>query len=423
MPKLNVLVIPGGTEIGLEINRALRDVKDIQLFSANSDVANHASFVFNRHFVVPDYRHPDFVPSLNRVIEETKIDYVYPAHDDILTFLAGSDEIMAKAVVSPAETCNIARSKSATYAALAGVVPIPKRYMSYRDVTNYPVFGKPDASQGSYNVRRLYSDADVISYVEKAENGLILEFLPGEEFTVDCFSDRDAGLLHCLGRKRIRMRSGISVTTEREDRPEFAKYAAAINGKLRFHGAWFFQLKEDADGALKLLEIAPRIAGAMAYDRVLGVNLPLLSIYEQERIPLRLTQLSADVYMDRALVNRYRHNVSYDDVFFDLDDTLIVNGHVNTAMMAFLFGCLNKGKKVVLLTKHAGDLTETLSKYRLAGLFDRVVHLTRDQRKADHMNPGSILIDDSFAERMQAVEAGFAAFDNSMIELLMDDRV
>jgi len=53
MKYINVLILPGGTEIGLEIWRALKDCKDIRLYSAASDVSNHAPYVFARHFIVP----------------------------------------------------------------------------------------------------------------------------------------------------------------------------------------------------------------------------------------------------------------------------------------------------------------------------------------------------------------------------------
>ncbi|MBC1258927.1 ATP-grasp domain-containing protein, partial [Trichormus variabilis] len=82
-----------------------------------------------------------------------------------------------------------------------------------------------------------------------------------------------------------------------------------ITQKLNFYGVWFFQLKQDKCGEYKLLEIAPRVAGAMAFHRVQGINFPLLSIYEQERVPIEIINNKFDLTMDRALINRYTHNV------------------------------------------------------------------------------------------------------------------
>ena len=50
----NVLVFPGGTEIGLEIRQALVSCKEIRLFSAAAPGSNHAPFAYSVHDEVPD---------------------------------------------------------------------------------------------------------------------------------------------------------------------------------------------------------------------------------------------------------------------------------------------------------------------------------------------------------------------------------
>src|SRR5438034_9941854 len=72
----NVLVFPGGTEIGLEIQRSLRDCKEIRLYSAGSPVSNHAPFVYATHEVVPSIDDPVWIDRLNQVIRDHAIDYV-----------------------------------------------------------------------------------------------------------------------------------------------------------------------------------------------------------------------------------------------------------------------------------------------------------------------------------------------------------
>ena len=62
--------------------------------------------------------------------------------------------------------------------------------------------------------------------------------------------------------------------------PDFETLAGRINEALEMRGAWFFQVKENSQRKLVLLEIAPRIAGSMGLVRNQGVNLPLLSLYD-----------------------------------------------------------------------------------------------------------------------------------------------
>jgi hypothetical protein len=209
-----------------------------------------------------------------------------------------------------------------------------------------------------------------------------------------------------------------------ENQDTFEQYARAISTKLTFHGAWFFQVKRDSQGVFKLLEVAPRIAGAMALSRVRGINLALLSLYEQEGVPLQILAIKDDVEIDRALVNRYRHHVRYSAAYIDLDDTLILNGRVNVELAAFLYQCVNDHVRLVLLTKHTSDARETLQKFHLSGIFDEVIHLERSAEKADYITePDAILIDDSFCERKAVTERlGIRTFDASMLEMLRDSR-
>lgn len=426
MKKYRVLIFPGGTEIGLEIQKGLHLCKEITLFSAGSAVSNHAPFVFARHFEVRSIHEPGWIDDLNQVITDNAIDYVFPAYDDVVVALAeNAAGIKATVVSSPVETCLITRSKSRTYRHLSGFLPVPASYHDPGAIPSYPVFVKPDRGQGSQDTHRVSDPQQLQQLLQEKKEHIVLEYLPGAEYTVDCFSDREAGLLFCSARERVRTKSGIAMSSRvAPAQGTFCDYARIIASRLVFHGAWFFQVKEDRQGVLKLLEVAPRIAGTMALHRVLGVNFPLLSIYEQERIPVTLLVNDARVEVDRSLVNRYRHDIEFTVAYIDLDDTLILDGKVNIMAVAFIYQCLNQGKKVVLLTKHAGDLAATLTKYRLTGLFTGIIHLGKGESKADHIpERDALLVDDSFSERQSVRERlGIHTFDCSMLEMLIDGR-
>ncbi|MEA3486296.1 MAG: ATP-grasp domain-containing protein [Thermodesulfobacteriota bacterium] len=331
----------------------------------------------------------------------------------------------SRIVTSPPETCLVTCFKSLTYDALANVIPVPKLYQGWQDVDEFPVFAKPDRGQGSQRARAVFSRSQLASLLEEESDLIVCEYLPGEEYTVDCFSDREAGLLFCGGRTRKRTKSGISMNSLPVNDEAFRQYALSISNKLDLHGAWFFQLKRDREGVLRLLEVAPRIAGTMALHRVLGLNFPLLSIYEQERIPVEIMLNDCVVEVDRALVNRYRHNFRFRSVYVDFDDTLVFNEGVNTEVVRFLFQCINQGKRVVLLTRHEGDLQEVLSRYRLTGIFDEIIKVGPESSKADYIaDREAILIDDSFSERKEVFNrTGIFSFDCSMLEILLDERL
>lgn len=422
-----VLVFPGGTEIGLEINRALRYCKEVQLFSAGEHGVSHAPYVFANHFSVSSVHSPTWIDALNDIILDNGIDYIFPAHDDVVLALArNAHRVAAKVVCSPLNTCEIARSKSKTYMHLQDVVSVPTLYECPEHVAEFPVFIKPDRGQGSQGASVAYNIDELKHYLSMREGLIICEYLPGEEYTIDCFSDRRSGLLFSSARQRIRTRNGISVATRAVRDPVFADMARAIASKLEFHGAWFFQVKRAADGVLKLLEVAPRIAGSMALHRVKGVNFPLLSILEQERVKLSICVNEIEVEMDRALTNRYRHTLFFETVYIDLDDTLLIGDKVNIPLIGFLYQCINNGKKIVLVTRHRGNLSQTLCRHRLENVFDDIIHLGPGQKKSSAISndKNAIFIDDSYSERIDvSCVAEIPTFDTSMVEVLFDKRV
>lgn len=422
MSARRVLVFPAGTEIGMEIHSALRLCKEVELFGAGQSASNHAAFLFEHYHILPSIHEEGWLAQLVALCRQLGIDYIFPAHDDVVVALATHRECIPTVVLTASsETCLITRSKSKTYNHLQSLVRVPRVYAP-DGVDQFPLVVKPDRGQGSQGVHLVEKRDQLRAALERVRDGIICEYLPGEEYTIDCFSDRNRGVLFCGARARLRMRNGIAVHTRSVALAGALDMAKHIGRALGLHGAWFFQLKRAADGELTLLEVAPRIAGSMSTHRIQGVNFPLLTIYEHERLPIRLLLNPGSVELDRALRNRYRINLQFRTLYIDLDDTLLLRGQVNIDALRLVFSCINRGIEVKLITRHAGDLTVTLARHRLGGLFDKILHLDRTQRKADSIaERDAIFVDDSFSERWEVhSQTGIPTFDCSMLDALVE---
>lgn len=424
MKSRNVLIFPAGTEIGLEILNALQHCKETKVFGAGQDLSTHGKFAFPEYHTLPSIHESNWAGELISLCKKLNIDYIFPAYDDVIIALSRVCNIIPATIISSsAEICELTRSKSATYERLRKIIRVPQLYESQDNNLNYPLFVKPDRGQGSVSIRKVFNYSELASAITDTPNAIICEFLPGDEYTVDCFSDRDNGLLYAGVRIRNRLRNGIAVNTAVVELPEARKIADAINRELKLRGAWFFQLKRASSNELTLLEIAPRISGSMAMNRVLGVNFPLLSIFEHERLRIDIHPNITHVEMDRALSNRYIHNIQFGVMYVDLDDTLILNGLINIRIIKLIYQCINKQILVKLLTKHQGDLEKILKKFRLNGLFDKIIHVKSNEKKSDFIHEqDAILVDDSFSERMEvSARCNIPTFDCSMIEILTQE--
>lgn len=419
---INVLIFPAGTEIGREIYLSLRNEKNINLVLAGADYDSHARHYACGYHIVPDVTHQDGLPALQTLLEQESIDYIFPAHDDVLLFLSENRDALSATVLCPSqEACRITRFKSKTYQALKGTVPLPVIFNDLNEISHWPVFAKPDRGQGAQGASRVDSPERLASILEERDDLIICEYLNGEEFTVDCFSDRTQGLLFCQPRVRSRIRAGIAMTSTLVSLPEVETYAHAISQRLQLYGAWFFQLKRSTSGVLTLLEVAPRIAGTMALNRVNGINFAMLTLYESMRVNVTLRPLGENLQITRSLTNHYTHRFTYRHVYIDYDDTVVLKDKLCVPVFTFLCQCINHGIKIHLITRHTGDIYAELAKRRINNFFDTITHLGKHDKKSDYIHEAdAIFIDDSFRERQEVYSVTtIPVFDISMLELLI----
>lgn len=420
-----ILVFPCGSEVGLEIHRSFEHSPHFDLIGASS-VSDHGSFVFRSYVEgIPFVNEPEFSGAISELVREKSIDLVMPAHDDAVVSiarLAFQGDLEATPVTAPLFTCMVARSKRLTYSELGGVVPTPHEYQTPELVSDsdFPVFLKPDHGQGSRGTYLVASRSELEFYVQLDPSLLILEFLPGREYTIDCFTDRHGVLRFASGRSRSRISGGISVRSEVLKDDRFNDFAERINSHLDFRGAWFFQLKEREDGELVLLEIAPRVAGTMGLTRCLGVNLPLLSAYDAIGRDVQIIRNDYQIVVDRSLRDSFKTSLTFRNVYLDLDDTLLNDGSINPKVMIFVHQCRNRDISVRLITRHSGDLKSTLEEHSLNSCFDEVIWLRSGEPKSAYItHDEAIFVDDSFAERADvSAHCRIPVFDAHMLEAL-----
>lgn len=423
-PKVKVLVFPCGSEVGLEIYRSLAKDIHVELLGASSESSNHGKYLYRDYTEgLPYITDHTFLDVMNTLIRKRQIDSVFPTMDNVALKLATHEKYLAcKFIGSPLETYQICCSKRLTYEMFSKIIRVPKLYPNLDDVTRWPIFLKPDCGYGSRGTRLVGSREEAQFHLSREQGLLAMEYLPGREYTVDCFTDRHRNLLFAGPRERLRIRCGISVDSRPVKGAVFQELAQAINEKLSLRGVWFFQLKESDDGTLSLLEIGPRVGGTMALYRNLGVNLALLSVFDAMDMDVSILVNDFQIEIDRAFASKFRTDLSYRHVYIDLDNCLICNEVVNTEAVAFLYQCVNRGIGIHLLTHHAACVDQTLKQARLNGLFDSISRLQSGERKSEAIHhTDAIFIDDSFAERRDVQERkGIPVFAPDAIECLLD---
>ncbi len=132
---------------------------------------------------------------------------------------------------------------------------------------------------------------------------LVLEYLPGHEFSVDCIGDAGRFVTGV-----VRKKSMLSDTQVLDRHPTLLGHAARLIERFRLTGLVNIQFKEDSRGQAKLLEINPRPSGGVAMACLSGINLPYLALcgelngyatltIPEARLGLRVTEVSLPVIL------------------------------------------------------------------------------------------------------------------------------
>jgi len=429
LKEYNVLVFPCGTEIANEVINSLVVHKYFKLLFASSEGTSYCNFRGKEISILPYVTNNTFLSELYNLISKKQIDFIIPAHDDVAFALSQIEKkIDAKVIGQSKDVNDIVRFKDVTYKYFKNILPLGKIFDSEPQKNEYPVFVKPKRGQGSFNSLKLTTLDEYNSFFKKnkLDEFVVMENLLGQEFTIDCFSDK-GNVLYFGARTREKTTRGISIQstfiTDTILNEQFKKYANIISETLNIHGVWFYQMKFDKIQELKLLEIGPRVSGTMMLNRARGVNFIELALYQKLGFNVEVVFNDIEISLARALVPIYKHSINYDNLYIDFDDTLLLEEKfINSELMKLIFQAKNEEKKVYLITKNKKfNLAKTLHKFGITNIFDEIIHIHENDKKIDYMKKSSILIDDSFLERKEAKLVGHYVFGLDNFNILMED--
>lgn len=423
---LNILIWPGFSVVGLEIAESLRNMKNVKIFCGSSEVNHPLTSMYENVIFLPNLK--DETVFSNLEIFEDFI--VFPAHDYVLDFLARHKDNI-KWIGSSPETIELTRNKSRTYSFLQRVetsdlCPVVYQFNDLQNL-NEAIYAKPNNGYGSQDHFTI-TQADKTRYTEdELRNYVMTEFLSGDEFTVECFTDFKGRLLYSRARKRSRVRMGTSLSFEEPDigiQEIHIAIAKRVNSIFDFNGPWYFQTKETSQNSrvFKILEISTRLPGSSVWSRAKSVNLSELSVWNFQKKSLEISPNIDKIHVERYLTSKLALELQYSDIYIDLDETILISGKINPWAVAFLTQERNKGNSIHLITKSlTQNLTDLLEIHGLSHLFTSVSHLKLSEDKADFIfSQKSIFIDDSYRERINIQKMhGIPCFGPDVFQLLV----
>jgi carbamoyl-phosphate synthase large subunit len=271
---------------------------------------------------IPFATEPSFAESVLALCRKRDIHIILPLVTKELIPLARHQKEFelagARLLVSPVSSLEIANDKSRLYQFLEWrgiavpafrVVETVSQFKAALTELGYPgkpVCFKPSVSNGSRGFRvvteqvneldllfnykpssTFISGRDAIRILSSGSfpELLVSEYLPGEEYSVDCLAKQGEAVL-VLPRLRKKMINGISVEGEFIQQEAIITYCKQIIKELQLHGNIGIQVKGSETGAFLLLEINPRVQGTISAALGADINLPVLAVKQELGLPI-----------------------------------------------------------------------------------------------------------------------------------------
>lgn len=334
----------GGAPGAAGILKCLQQNKTFHITLADANTGAVGRYLNKGFESIPFATEPSFPETILSICRKKNIHIVLPLvtreliplSQHIKDFeLAGT-----KLLVSPTASLEIANNKSRLYEFLHWrgmavpdfrIVETVEQFKTAVDELGYPgkqVCFKPSVSNGSRGFRIIseqmneldllfnhkptstylgFKDAVRILSAGSFPELLISEYLPGEEYSVDCLANHGESVL-IVPRLRKKMINGISVEGEFVKENNIISYCQRIIKELQLHGNIGIQVKKSAAGKFLILEINPRVQGAISAALGAGVNLPELAIRQEFSLPISPDELEVKW---GAKFSRYWNEVFY----------------------------------------------------------------------------------------------------------------
>ena len=325
---INILMTGGGAPGAAGILHCLKQNPGFNITVADANPNAIGKYLNEDFETIPFANDPNFIDAILSSCRRKNIHALLPlVTKELIPLAQRSNEFEmtgAKLMISPASSLEIASNKSNLYDFLqwrgiavpefkvAETIDQFKKAVQELGFPSKQVCFKPSVSNGSRGFRIItnqineldllfnykpnstyisFNEAKRILSAGTFPELLISEYLPGEEYSVDCLANNGDSIL-ILPRLRKKMINGISVEGEFIKEENIIAYCKQIIKELKLHGNIGIQVKKSEAGQFLILEINPRVQGTISAALGAGINLPSLAIKQALNLPITTEELS-----------------------------------------------------------------------------------------------------------------------------------
>lgn len=261
--------------------------------------------------LAPSVGRIEYVPVVLDLVAKHRIGLVVPLTDLDLRSLGRQKQRFADAgaavMIGDEPDIRLCRDKAATNELFgrAGLGTI--KTVSLKEFYGepfYPCFVKPIRGSAGIATGLIHNEKELRAHVATYGDLLLVqEYVPGQEYTIDIYRDRQ-GVVRCaVPRQRLAVRAGEvskGVTVKDQQLIDAAVKVAGLLGNV--WGVFCAQCRRQEGGKPRFFEINPRFGGGAPLSIAAGADLPLYLL--QEVLGLPITAKLGE-FTDQLLMLRY----------------------------------------------------------------------------------------------------------------------
>ncbi|PWU81557.1 MAG: hypothetical protein DLM72_06410 [Candidatus Nitrosopolaris wilkensis] len=251
-----------------------------KILATDSSSLSAGFFMADVNEVIPEADDHSFVDRLFHIVKMYQVEVLMPSSGfDIYPYSENRKQLAemgAEAIVSDRDKLEICRDKMLTFQTLSNKFILPFTTDEPNKIDIFPVLAKPRFGKGSRGIVKIDDESDLRYIISKRDDLVFQEYLPGTEYTVDVLSDLNGKPLIAVPRIRMQTKAGISTKGRVLRDPALEIDCMKIAEYIGIRGPCCMQMKESAEGRLKLIEVNPRMGGGTIFTSLAGANFPAL---------------------------------------------------------------------------------------------------------------------------------------------------
>lgn len=282
---INVLITSAGRRV--ELIKCFKEARDSLNLKGNIvavDINNTAPALYyaDKHYLISKITDDNYITDIIELCNKEDIHLIIPTIDtELYKFAENKDfiETNTNAIVhvSNRNVMEICRNKFNTQLFFEENNIDAPRLISIDNLINkdydFPLFIKPLNGSSSINTFKINNEKELQFFIDYVPNPIVQEFIEGDEYTVDAFTDFNSKIITIVPRLRIATRGGeVSKGIVKKDK-EIIEQVKKVLKALKPIGHITLQCMKTDDG-IKFIEINPRFGGGAPISIKAGADSP-----------------------------------------------------------------------------------------------------------------------------------------------------